>query len=54
MILYFWLRVWGFFAGPLKTIQEAIDRAAATEPTPAVVLRGGAHYITDQLVLTHK
>jgi hypothetical protein len=37
---------------PLRTIQEALDRAAVAEPTPAVVLRGGTHYISDTLVLT--
>ena len=44
----------GAIDSPLKTIQEAIDRAAAAEPTPAVVLRGGTHYLTGQLVITHQ
>jgi hypothetical protein len=37
---------------PVRTIQEALDRAAVADPTPAVVLRGGTHYIADSLVLT--
>jgi len=42
----------GAMDSPLRTIQEAIDRAARAEPTPAVVLRGGVHYLKDTLVLT--
>ena len=33
-------------------MQEALDRAAVIHPTPAVVLRGGTHFVSETLVLT--
>ena len=42
----------GTVNSPLRTIQAALDRAALVNPTPAVVLREGVHYIADTLVLT--
>ena len=42
----------GAMASPLLTIQAALDKAAAMEPTPAVVLRHGTHYIKETLLLT--
>ena len=42
----------GAIDAPLRTVQEALDRAARMEPTPAVVLRGGTHYIANSLLLT--
>merc|ERR1719174_205941 len=44
----------GTMKSPFRTIQAALDRAALVDPTPAVVLRGGVHYIADTLVLTPK
>ena len=44
----------GTIKSPFRTIQTALDRAALVNPTPAVVLRGGIHYITDTLILTPK
>ena len=44
----------GAIKSPFSTIQAALDRAALVNPTPAVVLRGGIHYIADTLVLTPK
>ena len=42
----------GAMESPLRTVQEALNRAAIIEPTPAVVLREGTHYIADSLLLT--
>ena len=42
----------GTIKSPFRTIQAALDRAALVNPTPAVVLRQGVHYIADTLVLT--
>ena len=42
----------GAIDAPLRTVQEALNRAALIEPTPAVVLREGTHYIADSLLLT--
>ena len=44
----------GNIDSPFRTIQAALDLAALVDPTPAVVLRGGIHYIADTLVLTPK
>lgn len=37
---------------PLRSIQKALDQAVALEPPRAVVLRGGTHFIAQQILLT--
>lgn len=35
----------------VNKVQAALDIAGAREPTPAIVLREGTHYLTDTLHL---
>jgi len=37
---------------PLRTLGEAVKRAAEADTTPAVVLRGGTHFLDETIVIT--
>lgn len=46
----------GRIDAPLRSIQKAVDLAAASGPasSPTVVLRGGTHFLPEQVLLTAK